>query len=190
MMVTDSAKELKRWLKFTALDEFARAMVMRLVANAATSRSLQSIPAADRTQRTQVHLRSSKNSRQHRQGETLADVCHPQRISSANTVQQDKKQQNCATSKSVSEEINTLAFEFPRWRFGLVLKLPLHGDVQGRGDVSRPVPGRQRGSRVCLHDEGNAKSFVCPYHAWIYGADGSLLAARHMPVDFDKPQFG
>ena len=31
MMVTDSAKELKRFLKFIELSDFARLMVMRLV---------------------------------------------------------------------------------------------------------------------------------------------------------------
>jgi phenylpropionate dioxygenase-like ring-hydroxylating dioxygenase large terminal subunit len=25
---------------------------------------------------------------------------------------------------------------------------------------------RHRGMKVCLYDEGNAKAFTCPYHAW------------------------
>ena len=49
---------------------------------------------------------------------------------------------------------------------------------------------RHRGSRVCLEKEGNAKSLVCPYHAWSYGLDGELLAARNMNDDFDKSANG
>ena len=37
---------------------------------------------------------------------------------------------------------------------------------------------RHRGSRVCSERSGNAKFLVCPYHAWTYGLDGSLQAAR------------
>ncbi|MDF7774812.1 aromatic ring-hydroxylating dioxygenase subunit alpha [Sphingomonas sp. AOB5] len=36
---------------------------------------------------------------------------------------------------------------------------------------------RHRGSPVCLEKSGNAKIFVCPYHAWSYRSDGSLLRA-------------
>jgi Rieske 2Fe-2S family protein len=49
---------------------------------------------------------------------------------------------------------------------------------------------RHRGSRVCAESEGHSKSFVCPYHAWTYGLDGSLQAARHMPPDFDRSSYG
>ncbi len=45
---------------------------------------------------------------------------------------------------------------------------------------------RHRGSRVCLEAEGNAKAFVCPYHAWTYARDGALRSARNMPDDFDR----
>ncbi|MEM7293710.1 MAG: aromatic ring-hydroxylating dioxygenase subunit alpha [Pseudomonadota bacterium] len=45
---------------------------------------------------------------------------------------------------------------------------------------------RHRGSRVCLEQQGNAKSgFTCPYHAWHYGLDGALRSARLMPAEFD-----
>lgn len=36
---------------------------------------------------------------------------------------------------------------------------------------------RHRGSPVCLEKSGNAKMFICPYHAWSYRGDGSLLKA-------------
>ncbi len=45
---------------------------------------------------------------------------------------------------------------------------------------------RHRGSLVCLEEQGNAKKFTCPYHGWMYNIDGELIAARSMPVDFDK----
>lgn len=44
---------------------------------------------------------------------------------------------------------------------------------------------RHRGAEVCTRETGNTDFFVCPYHAWTYGLDGSLQAARHMPPDFD-----
>ncbi len=33
---------------------------------------------------------------------------------------------------------------------------------------------RHRGMRVSLYDQGNTRSFTCPYHAWTFGLDGSL----------------
>jgi Rieske 2Fe-2S family protein len=40
---------------------------------------------------------------------------------------------------------------------------------------------RHRGTRVCDAARGRfAATIQCPYHAWTYGLDGSLLAARNM----------
>jgi phenylpropionate dioxygenase-like ring-hydroxylating dioxygenase large terminal subunit len=39
---------------------------------------------------------------------------------------------------------------------------------------------RHRGARVCEEASGTRKTFVCPYHGWVYGTDGSLRGARHM----------
>ncbi|HWF49497.1 MAG TPA: Rieske 2Fe-2S domain-containing protein [Solirubrobacteraceae bacterium] len=36
---------------------------------------------------------------------------------------------------------------------------------------------RHKGMRVCRYDEGNARRFQCPYHAWTYSTDGSLVEA-------------
>lgn len=36
---------------------------------------------------------------------------------------------------------------------------------------------RHRGSPVCNEASGNRRTFVCPYHAWSYRADGTLLQA-------------
>lgn len=49
---------------------------------------------------------------------------------------------------------------------------------------------RHRGSTLCAAESGNARVLVCPYHAWSYGLDGSLLSARLMPEDFDKAANG
>jgi phenylpropionate dioxygenase-like ring-hydroxylating dioxygenase large terminal subunit len=49
---------------------------------------------------------------------------------------------------------------------------------------------RHRGSRVCLEASGNAKLFICPYHAWTYNLDGSLRSARHMAEPFDAAAHG
>jgi Rieske 2Fe-2S family protein len=49
---------------------------------------------------------------------------------------------------------------------------------------------RHRGSLVCLETEGHAKKFPCPYHGWMYDIDGNLTAARSMPSDFDKSEYG
>lgn len=39
---------------------------------------------------------------------------------------------------------------------------------------------RHRGSRVCLVDRGNSKSFSCNYHAWSYASDGRLEAVPQL----------
>ena len=48
---------------------------------------------------------------------------------------------------------------------------------------------RHRGSVVCTEEKGNAKSFICPYHAWVYNTQGKLVGAREMPKDFDKSKY-
>ncbi len=49
---------------------------------------------------------------------------------------------------------------------------------------------RHRGSRICTQDSGQAKKLVCPYHQWVYDAEGRLLHARLMPPEFDRDPFG
>lgn len=49
---------------------------------------------------------------------------------------------------------------------------------------------RHRGAEVCTKQKGNARVFVCPYHAWTYSNDGSLRTARLMPKDFDRTAHG
>ena len=51
---------------------------------------------------------------------------------------------------------------------------------------------RHRGARVCEAGSGHRKTFVCPYHGWVYNTDGSLKAAREMTVrpDFDMSAHG
>jgi 3-phenylpropionate/trans-cinnamate dioxygenase alpha subunit len=51
-----------------------------------------------------------------------------------------------------------------------------------------------RGAKVCHADSGNAKAFVCNYHGWAYGQDGSLanvpLEDRCYHNSIDKSQLG
>jgi len=49
---------------------------------------------------------------------------------------------------------------------------------------------RHRGSLICTAPQGRVARFTCGYHAWSYGLDGALLAARLMPEDFSKPHNG
>jgi Rieske 2Fe-2S family protein len=51
---------------------------------------------------------------------------------------------------------------------------------------------RHRGSRVCVARSGTAQGggFTCPYHAWSYGLDGRLRAAREMPASFRREEAG
>jgi phenylpropionate dioxygenase-like ring-hydroxylating dioxygenase large terminal subunit len=44
---------------------------------------------------------------------------------------------------------------------------------------------RHRGSVICTEPQGRVTRLTCPYHAWTYGLDGALIAARLMPADFD-----
>lgn len=51
---------------------------------------------------------------------------------------------------------------------------------------------RHRGTQLCTEASGTFKgSIQCPYHAWTYGLDGSLLAARIMDgvEGFDRSQY-
>jgi anthranilate 1,2-dioxygenase large subunit len=56
-----------------------------------------------------------------------------------------------------------------------------------------------RAAEFCRELTGNAKEFVCPYHQWTYGLDGSLRAVPFrrgvagqggMPADFDMAEHG
>lgn len=48
---------------------------------------------------------------------------------------------------------------------------------------------RHRGSRVCLEEKGRASRFVCPYHAWTYGLDGTLQGAPRVQGDIDASKY-
>ena len=53
---------------------------------------------------------------------------------------------------------------------------------------------RHRGMRVCRYDDGNTKTFVCPYHGWSYDTEGALVGVQdydnaYQPP-FDKTEWG
>ncbi len=49
---------------------------------------------------------------------------------------------------------------------------------------------RHRGARICLEERGHQRRLICPYHAWAYDLDGSLLSARDMGPNFDRSRLG
>ncbi|MEW2548261.1 aromatic ring-hydroxylating dioxygenase subunit alpha [Streptomyces sp. NPDC047002] len=95
----------------------------------------------------------------------------------------------------INEEIHRRELEhlFPRaWLFvGHATQVPEPGDYFSSWMGSDPVlltrddkgglhvllnSCRHRGMRVCRYDEGNTMQFTCPYHAWSYSIDGSLVS--------------
>ena len=66
--------------------------------------------------------------------------------------------------------------------------------VRGRDDVLRAFHNvcRHRGTAVARTQCGKAVRFQCPYHAWIYDLDGSLVRAKHTEDldDFSLDEFG
>jgi phenylpropionate dioxygenase-like ring-hydroxylating dioxygenase large terminal subunit len=95
----------------------------------------------------------------------------------------------------MSEQIHKLELEnlFPRaWLFvGHESQVPRPGDFFSSWMGADPVlltrdsqgelnvllnSCRHRGMRVCRYDEGNTMQFTCPYHAWSYSIDGSLVS--------------
>ena len=97
---------------------------------------------------------------------------------------------------------------FRSWLYAVhTSELPNNGDYQlievGEDSiiVARGADGeiramhnicRHRGSRVCEEPQGNRRTFVCPYHGWVYNTDGSLRAARetHVMPDFSAEDHG
>jgi Rieske 2Fe-2S family protein len=66
--------------------------------------------------------------------------------------------------------------------------------VRGRDGAARAFFNvcRHRGTRLCTEERGHfAGSIQCPYHAWTYGLDGQLLAARYMreTAGFDRRDY-
>jgi Rieske 2Fe-2S family protein len=59
------------------------------------------------------------------------------------------------------------------------------GTVRGLHNVCR-----HRGSRLCEAGSGRVNKIVCPYHQWVYGHDGRLLAARGMQEDLNRAELG
>lgn len=95
------------------------------------------------------------------------------------------------------------------WQFvGHVSQLKQHGDyflsrmgeesvivTRGADEKIRVMLNvcRHRGHVVCRSEHGNAKRFVCPFHAWTYSADGSLLSAplaQELAPDMNKADYG
>ena len=48
---------------------------------------------------------------------------------------------------------------------------------------------RHRGSQLCEAERGRVTKFICPYHQWVYGLDGSLQHCRLMNEEVDKSRY-
>ncbi|ESZ00284.1 aromatic ring-hydroxylating dioxygenase subunit alpha [Mesorhizobium sp. LNHC209A00] len=91
---------------------------------------------------------------------------------------------HCLTHASVIPDPG----DFELFKLGdeaVILSRGMDGTVHAMLNVCR-----HRGAEICTKEKGNAKVFVCPYHAWTYSNDGSLRAARLMPKDFDRTAHG
>lgn len=80
--------------------------------------------------------------------------------------------------------------DFVRRQIGLQPVIMVRGD----DNVVRVFYNRcrHRAGLICLSDEGNAKKFVCPYHAWSYANTGELLEPTFdegYDYDLDRDQF-
>ena len=64
--------------------------------------------------------------------------------------------------------------------------------VHGRDGVVRAFHNvcRHRGARICNAGQGNAKLFVCPYHAWTYDLDGRLRTATEREFGVAREDMG
>jgi Rieske 2Fe-2S family protein len=66
--------------------------------------------------------------------------------------------------------------------------------VRGRDDVLRAFHNvcRHRGTAVAEEPCGKVVRFQCPYHAWVYDLDGTLIRAKHVDEleDFSLETFG
>lgn len=108
-----------------------------------------------------------------------------------------------------SEEIFALDREAiwkKHWLFaGVTAEIPLEGNyitynvgndsiiiVRGKNGAIHAHYNtcRHRGSTICQAEKGHAPKLMCPYHQWVYNADGSLFKARLMPDDFDTSDYG
>jgi len=60
--------------------------------------------------------------------------------------------------------------------------------IRGKDGVIRAFMNvcRHRGSHVCLESQGNVKRLTCPYHAWTYNLEGTLVAAQNLSNKIDK----
>jgi len=111
------------------------------------------------------------------------------------------------TSEAVFEKERTRIFG-QEWLYaGRLESIPKPGDyflanvlgeslivVRGADDDVRALYNvcRHRGTRMCEEPSGKFSGAIqCPYHAWTYGLDGRLMAARNMQSapGFDKDEW-
>ena len=97
---------------------------------------------------------------------------------------------------SVSKSRFRIAGDFKVTRVGdrsVVITRDEHGEIHGF--VNRCA---HRGVKLCRHEFGNTRFFVCPYHQWSYDATGALRGVPFikgvnqlggMPEDFERTDY-
>jgi salicylate 5-hydroxylase large subunit len=118
------------------------------------------------------------------------------------------------TDQAIFELEMERIFRGRSWAYvGLEIEIPNPGDykVTRLGDKSVVITRDQngeirgfvnrcahRGVKLCRHEFGNARFFVCPYHQWSYDATGALRGVPFingvkqlggMPDDFDRSDY-
>ncbi|WP_183799159.1 SRPBCC family protein [Mycoplana azooxidifex] len=122
---------------------------------------------------------------EHRPGHGLARAFyHDQDIYERDLERVFRRHWHCVAHESVIPNAN----DFEVFRMAdeqVILTRHADGSIHAILNVCR-----HRGAEVCTKDKGNARVFVCPYHAWTYGNDGALRAARLMPKEFKREDHG
>lgn len=119
-------------------------------------------------------------------GETITDIVKERRTSLANEIRFVSSSDYVERTR-LAKERNVLFRSFPL-AVTLSCRLPSAHDfvtenaaglpiivVRGEDGMARAFVNacRHRGNTVCTETHGNRARFVCGYHAWTYGSDGS-----------------
>ncbi len=80
-------------------------------------------------------------------------------------------------------------FEAPMGRDNVLVVRQKDGGLKGLLNTCM-----HRGNAVCRAEEGNTKVFMCTYHGWTYGLDGSLIGVPGLEQfyknNLDRSQYG
>ncbi len=149
------------------------------VRNAATDRSVPTLDPVVRDQLTRLIPPVSE-------AETLPPACYrdPDVLAIENAMLFRRGWVSCGRSDRLQRAGDYIAVDI-----GAVPVIVLRDDTGNLRAFANSC--RHRGTRL-LTGSGNAGHIRCPFHAWIYGLDGSLVAASRMDTanGFDRSDYG